>query len=1720
MEEDPEEVQYRQMQVENWLDHSNTIAERVPPELQPIPPPPPAAPLPPPPQVLPLPPPPPPQVLPPPPPQPLPTEGRTDIQELAMAITKLSQRAEGGLTRQLVDLPSFNGACEEWLAFRRSYEDTARSFTPAQNLARLRRCLQGHAREAVKSLLFTAEDPEELMKSLEVRFGRPGAIALAELKKMERLPRVNESSGEICMFASRVRNAVATIRALGKTEYLCAPGAVECLIEKMPPTMKSRWLMYQRERRAEGKPALELMYDFMEVEADINSDYAPPEVSWDQKRNMFKRPVHHVQQTEGRREEPKTDAKKCPECREDHWLYECKKYKEASVEDKWEMVKKARMCFKCLRFKHSRNTCRAQPCKKCMRWHHISLHSEKPAAAKTQEKPAEGVVSSVHTTSCGKAYLKMTPVNLYGPKGTAKVLALLDEGSTVTLLDSSVAKKIGAQGKPEAITIEMVGGNGMQKSNSQKINMKIKGVHCRNKLNMEARTIDNLKLAKQGVEERMLQKCKHLQKIKDKLVYDKEEPQLLIGQDNWGLIVTRRLRKGKASEPVASLTSLGWVLHGCDTGGSVPVKFVHHSRLMEDETEALVRRHFEIESLGVQARRPSNDADKRALDVLEKTTKRLPNGRFESGLLWKNERETLPNNYHQAHQRLINMEKKLDKDPALKTSYEEQIENLLKNGYAEKAPETTTPGRTFYLPHFAVMHPIKKKPRIVLDAAAKFNGKSLNDALLPGPDLLQSLFGVLLRFREDPVAVVADIKEMFLRIQMREEDRDSLRFLWRGSKRNGKPEEYRMASVIFGATSSPSTAIYVMNKNAEDFKEEHPAAVAAIRRNHYMDDYLQSFTTVEEAKRIAKEVQTIHNKASFHLRGWGSNQPTVLEGIEDQRQEEVLELGKEEKTLGLRWLITEDALAFNVGFRNTPPEVLAGPRVPTKREVTSAVMSTFDPMGFATPILIQGQKLIQEIWRTKIDWDEKILEPQVAAWTGYLEDVAVLKELKIPRCLSPRTRRGQLHTFCDASEEAYAAAVYWRTEDPDGTIRVALIAGKARVAPSKPVSIPRLELQAALLGSRLASSVEKELDLEIEERTFWTDSSTVLQWLKADPRKFKTFVAHRLAEIEELTRIQDWRWVPTKENPADDATRGTPNEFDENARWFKGPAFLYGNKEDWPARRFEVKEELTGEEKNPQVVATLKVIPQVTPDPKRFSDWTRLLRSTARIFQFIDLLRRRVAEKRSVHIVRHRRWKKTPSHVPREKKEEKVFLTLEDKFIHRAEEELIKRSQQESFSKELCCLEKGRPLENSSRLKKIDIYLDGRGILKLRTRTRKIGSGEGRTNPIILDGKSQICRLIIGFYHKRFYHGNSATIINEIRQKFWVLGLRSTTRWITHGCQWCRVHKGEPQIPPTGDFPAERLQHHQPPFTCTAVDYFGPMQVTIGRRTEKRWGALFTCLTTRAIHLELANSLSTSSMIMALRRMAARRGTPKIIFSDNGTNFVGANRELQEAASREGITWRFIPPGCPNMGGAWERMVRSVKTSLMTVLKEKSPPEEVLHTLLLEVEHIVNSRPLTHISMDPEDEESLTPNHFLIGRSCGAMAPGVFEDHDLIGKANWRTAQRLTDHFWQRWLKEYLPTLMPRKIAGRETEDPQVGDVVLIVDTTLPRNTWPREEVLRVYPGPDGRVRILNVRTPGGVLRQPTRRVVVLVPAKTSHPEEGVLRTAGENVSDVKNSQD
>lgn len=526
------------------------------------------------------------------------------------------------------------------------------------------------------------------------------------------------------------------------------------------------------------------------------------------------------------------------------------------------------------------------------------------------------------------------------------------------------------------------------------------------------------------------------------------------------------------------------------------------------------------------------------------------------------------------------------------------------------------------------------------------------------------------------------------------------------------------------------------------------------------------------------------------------------------------------------------------------------------------------------------------------------------------------------------------------------------------------------------------------------------------------------------------------------------------------------------------------------------------------------------------------------MFQAVDIFKKLIKSRKNQiqvtkKITQDTTWriKKTAKTIPRkivptQQRSTINYVILTQEYLNKAEKYLIRKIQDDCFKSEKHHLKNNTKIPKSSKLKNLTLTLKTEDdIIYLSTR---VGAApylpHDYKNPAVLDGSHYITLLLIEEKHRQLHHGNHQTVMNEIRQRYYVTKLRNSVKKITRECLTCKIRRQKPQSAPLGDLPKKRLNRYQRPFTCTAVDYFGPMTVTVGRRHEKRWGALFTCLTTRAIHLELANSLSTDSMILALRRMAARRSTPATIYSDNGTNFVGANKELQEQLKslsqtdlvREtenyGITWKFIPPGAPHMGGAWERLVRSVKTALAATLNERSPKEEVLHTLLLEVEHVVNSRPLTEISLDPDAEEALTSNHFLIGKSCGLPTLGTFHNSSLVGTATWKTCQLLADHFWARWTKEYLPTLLPRRHPGRPYTNPKVGDIVLIVDSSLPRGTWPRGEIVATHPGPDGTVRIVDVRTKHGILRRPATRLIILT---TTAPPDMTSASCRQNLEPV-----
>ena len=374
---------------------------------------------------------------------------------------------------------------------------------------------------------------------------------------------------------------------------------------------------------------------------------------------------------------------------------------------------------------------------------------------------------------------------------------------------------------------------------------------------------------------------------------------------------------------------------------------------------------------------------------------------------------------------------------------------------------------------------------------------------------------------------------------------------------------------------------------------------------------------------------------------------------------------------------------------------------------------------------------------------------------------------------------------------------------------------------------------------------------------------------------------------------------------------------------------------------------------------------------------------------------------------------------------------------------------------------------------------------------------------MIIPQDHQLCRLVIMDCHKKLNHEGTEHVRNELRLLYWIPHSRSTVRKVLNDCSLCKRRRVKPQPPLMPSLPKDRLQVAAP-FSKVGVDYFGPVTVKHLRKQEKRHGCLFTCLVTRAVHLEVAKSLETDSFINALRRFIARRGPPSDIYSDNGTNFVGADRELKQSLeqwnqsqiadylSQKDIQWHFNPPASPHFGGIWERLVQSCKKALKVVLHGQVVTDEVLETVFAETEALVNSRPLTEVSSDDSSLEAITPNHFLISRANPVLPCGVFSDKEISSKKRWRQVQVVVDHVWSRWLKEYLPALIGRKKWNLPTHNLIVGDLVSVVDEKTQRGDWPLAHVRRIFPGKDDTIRVCEVKTKYGLYKKPVAKLALL----------------------------
>jgi len=970
---------------------------------------------------------------------------------------------------------------------------------------------------------------------------------------------------------------------------------------------------------------------------------------------------------------------------------------------------------------------------------------------------------------------------------------------------------------------------------------------------------------------------------------------------------------------------------------------------------------------------------------------------------------------------------------------------------------------------------------VVFDCAARYKGKSLNDQLLRGPDLMSQLVGVLSRFRKDKIAVVSDIEAMFHQVKVDPKDHSYLRFLWWPDGNFARPsDEYCMQVHLFGATSSPSCANFCLQSAADDQANQFDAAaVETVKRNFYMDDCLRSVATEAEAVSLVHQLVALLKNCGFRLTKWLSNSKEVLSAIPEEDVSDAawnLDPGDQtcERVLGVRWNYEADNFQFNVKMKEKPF---------TRRGILSVVASLFDPLGFVSPVILGAKILLQDLCRRKLSWDDAISPEDTELWKKWLGELPLLCQVKIKRCLMPPeckfdTALVELHHFSDASMKAYGVVSYLRVVGVNGNPYCSFLFGKSRLAPLKTVSIPRLELMAATLAVKIDQLLRTEMDLVDCRSCFWSDSTAVLHMINNSAKRFPTFVANRLTKIDAGSEPKQWRYIDTKCNPADDASRGLTAAGILNSRWFLGPKFLWKTEDSWPENlcsfgdlppEFEIL-------KNAEVSVNLTTSSnyEFVNRFQRFSSWKRLRAAIAWLLRLGAIRRKQQVPKGS--------------------------LTVDE--LEAAEVEILKHVQQSAFSDVIDAVQKNafcKKGKDLSSLRKLNPILFS-GLLRVGGRLRRAPVTSDTKHPVILPASSHVTRLIIEDYHLQVGHSGMAGTWTALRQNYWVIRGAATVRKVLGKCLFCKRRNAKVGKQFMADLPKERVMPDKPVFHATGIDFFGPFYVKEGRRNVKRYGCLFTCLTSRAVHIEITPSLNADAFINALRRFVCRRGFPYCFYSDNGTNIAGGYRELKESLQKldsakvethlrqQKIRWHFNPPYASHFGGVWERMIRSVRRIFNALLSQQTLTDDSLLTLMTEVESILNSRPLTPILLDPEAEEPLTPNHLLLLRSSSSV-PGIFEKSDNYCRNKWRQVQYFVQQFWIRWRREFLQTLQVRNKWQKVQSNFAVDDVVLLYDDSAPRGKWPLGRIVEVYPDKQGRIRQVLVRTTTQTLRRPISKL-------------------------------
>lgn len=1065
--------------------------------------------------------------------------------------------------------------------------------------------------------------------------------------------------------------------------------------------------------------------------------------------------------------------------------------------------------------------------------------------------------------------------------------------------------------------------------------------------------------------------------------------------------------------------------------------------------------------------------------------------KWEAGYPWIKDPRTLPDNRPFVLGALKATERRLKKFPEHAKVYQRQIEDMIKRGAARKLTKEHMDeynGPVFYISHHEVLKPESKSTpcRIVFNSSANFRGHILNDYYAKGPDMLNNLLGVLVRFRERAVAMIGDIGKMFHAIDIPLVDQMTHRFLWRDLNEDKEPDTYVMTSVNMGDRPSGTIAMVVLRKTAEMSKNEFPQAYETILSNSYMDDIPDSVNTEEEAEKVMKEIDLVLGKGGFKTKEWiysGSNKKGATIIDHDEQRAVQLLTGSSaaangtERVLGMGWNSGSDTLVYEVklNFSTKRRKVHSEPKlsreqVPrniplplTKRQVLSQVNGIYDPMGLISPFTVRAKIMLRKLWglEKKLEWDDPIPECFRQEWMFFFEELFQLEEITIQRCIQPVMAVGdpELVLFSDGSTEAYGAAAYARWSLTDGTFAARLVASKNRIAPVKIVDIVRLELAGAVLSKRLRVFIQKESRNSFSAVYHIVDSEIVKAMISKESYGFNTYAANRIGEIQQDTDPSEWVWTAGSLNIADWLTRGkSPKELGQESLWQNGPEFLTLPVKDWPISRKTDVEELPERHKKVILAVDAKEIDTLANriDISRFSKIESLLRTTARVLNL------------------YKRYKKRDD-LSKDDSIKMDELTVSDRG---AAEKFWISDAQRVIQKDV---KDGKLVKLCPKYKNGVIVVGGRA-------ERWMQATWNKQEFILLPYAHRLSRLIAEDEHAKGGHLGAASTVARIRSRFWIINVQKMVKSICNKCVKCRKKFKKLCGQIMKNLPLERLQP-SPPFTNIGVDFFGPFAIKgeVQKRTRgKCYGVIFTCLVSRAVYVDVSNDYSTDSFLQVMRRFASIRGWPRKVYSDNGTQLVAASKELKNVVKgldettlkrysmEHGTEWSFTPADAPWMNGVTEALVKSVKRALNAAIGDQVMRFSELQTVMFEAAQIVNQRPIGRHPTNPEDGSYLCPNDLLLGRSSPTVPQGPFQER-ISHQFRFDYIQKVIESFWKKWTRDYFPDIIIRQKWHVDKRNVKMGDVVLIQDSNLVRGEWRMGIVTTVHPSNDNKVRRVTI---------------------------------------------